>query len=389
MTYPLVTAIIPTYNRSALLRQALASVAAQTYRPIQVIVVDDGSSEPIKPVVRESFEGVAGIEWLYLRQENAGPGAARNRGIEIAKGEYIAFLDSDDLWSPIMLSATATYLHANPKVDLVVGGWDVVSDVGAQIMGACQPSGLQAEVDQNFLKALLMRNLFPIHSALVRKHIFQMSGYFDETLVALEDWDLWIRISACGVKIKFLNDLVAHWRMHDISRRSHSVDSFSVSVSRIFNNLHNAQLRKIGLEDFILHAEMHAWLNRAIYYQSGNASNEVGICINKFEDLYFKSPYNAEMILRYLKIMPKLAQAKTVSLKVEKSMSVGLKRKWEFQKKEEQIKTYKKEKAWLKIIKPLFVTATLYPEWFFYRALYWTIAQLQQRVSGMIYKWDQ
>jgi len=109
--YGLVSVVIPVYNRGDLLRRALASVASQSWRPIEAVVVDDGSAEDIGAVVAE-FGGVARL----VRQTNLGVTAARNRGLQEARGEFIAFLDSDDLWDPSKISAQVALLRARPDV---------------------------------------------------------------------------------------------------------------------------------------------------------------------------------------------------------------------------------------------------------------------------------
>ena len=110
----LVSVIIPVYNRADLLRRALNSVAAQSWRPIEAIVVDDGSTENIAEVVSD-FSGIATL----VRQENAGVTAARNRGMKEAKGEFIAFLDSDDYWDADKVSAQVALLRARPELLMV------------------------------------------------------------------------------------------------------------------------------------------------------------------------------------------------------------------------------------------------------------------------------
>src|SRR5262249_14778327 len=109
----LVSTIIPVYNRPALLREAAASALGQTYRPVEVILVDDGSTDNTPRVCRELAEQHAGIV-TYLRQENAGPGAARERGRQSARGEFIQYLDSDDLLAPAKFERQVLGLRQRP-----------------------------------------------------------------------------------------------------------------------------------------------------------------------------------------------------------------------------------------------------------------------------------
>ena len=112
----LFSVIIPTFNRAALLRQALFSVFQQEFRDFEVIVVDDGSTEDIPAVVKSLDHPVT-----LVRQRNAGPGAARNRGISLASGQYVVFLDSDDLWFPWTLAAYSEVLSSEQRPAIIQG----------------------------------------------------------------------------------------------------------------------------------------------------------------------------------------------------------------------------------------------------------------------------
>src|SRR5664280_1650862 len=111
---PKVSVVIPTYNRLAYLREALDSVLAQTRAADEILVVDDGSTDGTEAAISALPAPVR-----YLRQQNAGPAAARNHGLREAKGDWIAFLDSDDLWVPEKLEAQMDFLERNPAVELL------------------------------------------------------------------------------------------------------------------------------------------------------------------------------------------------------------------------------------------------------------------------------
>jgi len=111
---PLVSVIIPVYNCELYLAEALESVLAQTYRPIEIIVVDDGSTDGSARVVRDFNSTVR-----YFRQANSGAGAARNCGVDLSKGDFLAFLDADDIWSPEKLSLQMAAFGDNPGADIV------------------------------------------------------------------------------------------------------------------------------------------------------------------------------------------------------------------------------------------------------------------------------
>jgi glycosyltransferase involved in cell wall biosynthesis len=133
---PLVSVVIPCYNGQKYLGEALESVLAQTYRPIDVIVVDDGSTDESAAVVRR-FPDVR----LYA-QPHAGPGAARNRGVALARGSFLAFLDADDLWVHDKLESQMAAFRADPTLDMVCGhvrqfhSPELAEDVKARLKGA-------------------------------------------------------------------------------------------------------------------------------------------------------------------------------------------------------------------------------------------------------------
>jgi len=130
---PRVSIIIPTYNRASLLREALESVFAQTYQDFEVIVVDDGSTDGTGEILKDLLDKVR-----YIRQENLGCGAARNRGMEEAKGEYIAFLDSDDLWMDFKLELQVAILDKMSDVGFLYSDFQVLKDFGIRLQNGLE-----------------------------------------------------------------------------------------------------------------------------------------------------------------------------------------------------------------------------------------------------------
>jgi glycosyltransferase involved in cell wall biosynthesis len=181
-----VTAIVPTHNRATTLGRALASIYAQTRVPDEVLVVDDASTDGTAAVVAK-HPGA-----LHLRLErNVGAGAARNAGIRRARGEWLAFLDSDDAWAPGKLEAQLAAADLHPPADLVCtgitvsehGGWR--GDFGFD--GVSPDEGWTFSEFQNYP--------FAPSSWLVRRSVFETTGYFDEQLPNCEDLDLLARMS--------------------------------------------------------------------------------------------------------------------------------------------------------------------------------------------------
>ena len=195
--------ITPTYNRAHLIGRALDSLLAQTYQDFEIIVVDDGSTDDTRQVLSRYGDRIR-----YVFQENAGPSAARNRGIRMAKGEYLAFLDSDDAFLPTKLALQVAYLEAHPEVGVVYSGWQIIGPDGT----------VQSEVrpirEGAILKDLLLEGyLFPPIAAVVRRACIDQVGLFDESLRVFEDPDLWFRVARAGYRFGCIEQPLCRYRM--------------------------------------------------------------------------------------------------------------------------------------------------------------------------------
>jgi len=196
---PTISVIIPTYNRAHLLSRAVLSVLNQTYKDFEIIVVDDASTDNTYEVVK-SFNDPR-IKYIH-HEQNKGSAAARNTGIKSARGEYIAFQDSDDEWLPEKLNKQMEIFNrASPQVGVVYSGFyhidggnrKYVPDYNTQI-----PEG-------NIFEELLKKNYVGTPAAIIRKVCFEKVGMFEERLLSLEDWELFIRISKF-YEFKFIKD---------------------------------------------------------------------------------------------------------------------------------------------------------------------------------------
>ena len=182
--------IIPTYNRAYIISRAIQSVLQQTYQDFEILVVDDGS----KDNTHEIMESIRDERIKYIRHEiNRGPAAARNTGIMAARGNYIAFLDSDDLWLPEKLERQmAAFANAPSQVGVVyVRVLEVEGDSKTFI-----PPNHVIKREGNLYYDLISKGNFVYPSAaLVRRDCLTKVGMLDEQLYTSEDWDLWIRIA--------------------------------------------------------------------------------------------------------------------------------------------------------------------------------------------------
>lgn len=187
----LVSVVLPAYNCGKYISEALESALRQTYAPAEIIVVDDGSTDDTGGIIEKYAARYPG-RIRYLRQPNRGPSAARNAGIRTAKGEYIAFLDADDVWLGNKLECQIKEFTASDTTGLVTCGRSIRGPAG--MVGQFLP-GINA-LDKNALmeKLMIMNVIGGGSSVIVRKKCFDAAGLFDESLRVAEDWDMWLRI---------------------------------------------------------------------------------------------------------------------------------------------------------------------------------------------------
>jgi glycosyltransferase involved in cell wall biosynthesis len=217
---PKVSIIIPAYNAEAYVKEAVDSALAQTYKNREVIVVDDGSTDGTKKVL-EPY--IARKEIIYILQSNKGLAGARNTGTRAAKGEYIALLDSDDIFLPEKVAEQVAALESRPDFAVCYCGLIHFTDPPAGRAGSepkrfyhhrfYYPSG-------DIFEPLLRRQFVNPLSVLARREVFEKYGYFDEALRRSEDWDLWLRWAHAGVKFYYLDKILAEYRMRSVGNLS-------------------------------------------------------------------------------------------------------------------------------------------------------------------------
>lgn len=227
-TMPRVTVVIPTYNRAQFIAEAIQSVLEQTFRDFELIVVDDGSTDDTAAVVSRFTDP----RLRYIYQTNQERSAARNHGLRLARGEYVAFLDSDDVWLPAKLEHQVALLDARPAMGLVYTGAYIFE-------GQCTFMEQRPRCRGEVLKALLMEDNVVCGSAstaLVRRACFDSVGSFDENLRACEDWDMWLRLAAGGYEFDFVPQPLARCRVHgtntqkDAEKMARATRSFFAKV---------------------------------------------------------------------------------------------------------------------------------------------------------------
>jgi glycosyltransferase involved in cell wall biosynthesis len=211
----LVSTVIPVYNRGAMLRQAVSSVMAQTWRPLEIIIVDDGSSDDTARVAAELQAQHAEISHV-LHQSNAGPGPARQRGLEQASGEFIQFLDSDDLLLPRKFELQVKGLAQDPEAGISYG--KTYARVGGNRLPT--PSQLSGEQHRDIFPALLRGRLWETSTPLYRRSALAAIGPWSARR-QLEDWEFDCRAGAAGIKLQYCEEYLAEYINHEEPRLCH------------------------------------------------------------------------------------------------------------------------------------------------------------------------
>ena len=219
----LISVIIPTFDRRALVIEALASVCAQRGIDTEVILVDDGSTDGTRNAVEEKF----GTRVRVISTENRGVAAARNLGVRHSCGEWIAFLDSDDLWLRGKLAAQLEFFDTHPDADICQTDELWVRN-GVRVNPCAHHRKLSGDIFAPSLRTCLVSP----SAVMLRRSLFRHSGGFDETLLACEDYDLWLRIARHTPVWLVPSPLVVKRGGHadQLSRRFWGMDRFRIAA---------------------------------------------------------------------------------------------------------------------------------------------------------------
>ena len=207
---PLVSVVIPAYNAERFLSEAIESVLAQTYSPVELVVVDDGSMD------RTAEVAAAYGEAKVITQENRGPSAARNRGAAIARGAFLAFHDSDDAMTPDKLAVQVGQMLDNPSIGCVLAEQELLVEPGAELPFGVEGTKVPTVMPPRPPELADEPMVHPM-TMVVRRETFEQIGGFDESMRAAEDFDWMLRASEEGVEIARLSNVLLRRRVHAAS----------------------------------------------------------------------------------------------------------------------------------------------------------------------------
>lgn len=202
MNKPLCSIIIPSYNHSKFLARSIECSLKQTYKFVEVIVVDDGSTDETSEIVKKYSNKI-----LYHRKINGGLGAARNTGIKLSRGEYLQFLDADDFIDETKIEKQIPFFENDPGLSIVYSACGCTEATGTSIDNI----SYELKDGEDPVKILFGRSLFPVHAGLIKKSAILDAGCFDEARVAQEDWQLWLKIALNKGRFKYISENLAHY----------------------------------------------------------------------------------------------------------------------------------------------------------------------------------
>ncbi len=268
-TKPAVTVVVTCFNYGRYLDGCLRSVTDQTWRDLEVVVVDDGSTDDTAEVARR---------WLgdprvrYVAQANSGQAKAKNLGVRQARGEFVAFLDADDLWHPAKLERQLP-LFENPQVQVVYSRAWYIDEIGARI--DFQPLGEYLQPRRGFVADLLLfDNFIPFSSSVLRRSAFERVGGFDESLAMAIDWDLWLRLSLDGA-FEYVDEALIAYRMGHPDQMSRSREvrfECCDAVLKKFLALAGRRLTPHTLRK----ARLYSWVTRGRHFEATSKRHALG-----------------------------------------------------------------------------------------------------------------
>lgn len=296
---PVVSVIVPAYNVSQFIAEALSSVLAQTFADYEIIVVNDGApdTEELERVLEPYRERI-----VYLKQENRGLSGARNTAIRAARGEFIALLDADDMWEPDYLAVQVAGMRDDPETDVLYAD--------AHIFGSPPLAG------RNFMRefpsegevtaeSLISQRCHVMICVTARRDTVVRVGMFDESLRSCEDFDLWVRIVKAGGRIRYHRRVLARYR-YRIGSLSTDTPRMNLNLSRVLEKIERemnptpAEREAIGRLRERMRANVDLFEGKRAFFR-GDAEAAVE-CLTR-ANLFFKSRKLA-LAVRLLRVAP-------------------------------------------------------------------------------------
>ncbi|MEG4066838.1 glycosyltransferase [Microcoleus sp. Pol11C2] len=268
---PLISVIIPAYNGDRYIVQAVESALSQTFTNLEIIVVDDGSTDRTQQVLQPYFDRIR-----YIYQENQGVGVARNRACQLAQGEFLAFLDADDYFLPSKLEKQIACFAADPALDMVQTGWLLVDETGREI-SAVKPWQQAPELD---LGSFIIYKCVRPSAMMLRRKCWEDLGGFASHFPLAEDLDFALRLTLKGYKAVWLEQILTCYRQHNSNIMSSGLPlmkNTEILMKEFFNRADLPEsIRQLKNQEHYLSFKWLAWR----MYRDGHIA-EMAQCLEK------------------------------------------------------------------------------------------------------------
>ncbi len=308
---PLVSVIIPAYNCADHITESVESALAQDYPNKEIIIIDDGSTDNTLNVL-SPFAG----KIIVIQQQNAGSAAARNTGIKAAKGEFVAFLDSDDLWFPGKLSLQLGYMISNPSIGLVYHAWGVWEpDQQGKYSPLSIPTlpqdkfAIDADKSGWIYEKLFSDSIIHTTSAMIRRELIEKAGLFDEELRKGQDYEYWFRISRY-TQVRKLQAVLSVYRINlqSVTNQPSAVNYGALVINKVLTRWGRTGPDHTMIPRSVIRKRLATIWHRFAYlhYKRGNP----WIATRAFALTIFNAPFNVRywiyMLLSFGKVLRSL-----------------------------------------------------------------------------------
>lgn len=289
MKEPVISIIVPCFNQGHYLSECLRSVRSQKFLNWECIIIDDGSTDDTKKVAKSFCDYDNRFNYYY--QANKGLSGARNSGIDLARGSFMLFLDSDDSLEPSALQRLWFAFQSDPDLVMVFCGYYATNQKLNNTIKTVINGFVRNR--ESFFEKLAFANLLPIHTALIRKEVFESIGTFDESLKSCEDWDFWLRLGRITNQIGYVPEALVRYRM-TLGSMTRNVDTFfqagMIVIDRIKNyddRVVNSDPRYVnGIDNYTNEARL-IWYKKVIgLYLGQNKSESPLLLLDNLFDNY-------------------------------------------------------------------------------------------------------
>lgn len=256
MSNEYVSIILPTYNRAHCIKESIDSILNQSYPYFELIIIDDCSTDNTTALISDiKDERIS----YYVNEQNHGPSYSRNRGIELAKYDYVAFQDSDDLWLPDKLEKQMEMITGNTSLGMVYTMMECRDEDGTVSYTPDKNRSIES-LQENLFHNILSVNVIGLPTALIRKDVFSNVGLFNEDFHALEDWELFIRIAG-KYSVGYVNEPLFIYNRSNSGNVSSNLDAYFEARCKLIK-LNKTEM----INENVLSAVMEDILAKGIMY---------------------------------------------------------------------------------------------------------------------------